>query len=58
VQYEKRKLACRTRYIAAEPLVPDPCPFEVEIYIVQLKKYKLAGKSKSKAIPVTGHGGL
>jgi hypothetical protein len=28
---------------ASEPLVPDPSPFEVEIAIVKLKKYKSPG---------------
>jgi hypothetical protein len=27
----------------AEPLVPEPNPFEVEIAIAKLKKYKLVG---------------
>jgi hypothetical protein len=30
----------------AEPLVPDPSPFEVEIAIVKLKSYKLTGSDK------------
>jgi hypothetical protein len=28
---------------ATEPLVPDPSPFEVEIAIVKLKRYKSPG---------------
>jgi hypothetical protein len=30
----------------AEPLVPDPSPFEVEIAIVKLKRYKLPGSDE------------
>jgi hypothetical protein len=37
-------------------LVPDPCPFEVEIDIVKLKKYKLAGSDQifAELIQATG----
>jgi hypothetical protein len=64
----------------AEPLIPDPSSFKVEITIAMRKRYKSPGsdqipaqliqaggeilcskihksKSKSKAIPVTGHEG-
>jgi hypothetical protein len=30
----------------AEPFVPDPSPFEVEIAIAKLKKYKLLGSDQ------------
>jgi hypothetical protein len=30
----------------AEPLVPDPSPFEVEIGIAKLKRYKLPGSDQ------------
>jgi hypothetical protein len=33
----------------AEPLVPDPSPFEVEIRIAKLKRYKLPGSDQIKA---------
>jgi hypothetical protein len=32
--------------IRAELLIPDPSPFEVEIAIVKLKKYKSAGSDQ------------
>jgi hypothetical protein len=33
----------------AEPLVPDPSPFEVEIAIAKLKSYKSPGSNESPA---------
>jgi hypothetical protein len=33
----------------AEPLVPDPSPFEVEITIAKLKRYKLLGSDEIPA---------
>jgi hypothetical protein len=33
----------------AEPLVPDPSPFDVEIAIVKLKRYKSPGSDKIPA---------
>jgi hypothetical protein len=40
----------------AESLVPDPSPFEVEIAIVKLKKYKSLGTDQilSEVIPAAG----
>jgi hypothetical protein len=32
-----------------EPLVPDPSPFEVEIAIVKLKRFKLPGSDQIPA---------
>jgi hypothetical protein len=36
-------------YIRAEPLVPDPSPFEVEIAIEKLKRYKSPGSDQIPA---------
>jgi hypothetical protein len=33
----------------AEPLVPEPSPFEVEITIAKLKRYKLPGSDQIPA---------
>jgi hypothetical protein len=33
----------------AEPLVPDPCPFDVEIDIAKLKRYKSPGSDQVPA---------
>jgi hypothetical protein len=33
----------------ADPLVPDPSPFEVEIAIAKLKRYKLPGSDQIQA---------
>jgi hypothetical protein len=33
----------------AEPLVPDSCPFDIEIAIAKLKKYKSPGSDKIPA---------
>jgi hypothetical protein len=32
--------------LTAKPLVPDPSPFEVEIFVVKLQKYKWPGSDK------------
>jgi hypothetical protein len=35
-----------------EPLLPDSCPFEVEIAIAKLKSYKSAGSDQIPAVPI------
>jgi hypothetical protein len=40
----------------AEPLVPEPSPFEVEIAIAKLKKYKLPGSNQIPAELIQGGG--
>jgi hypothetical protein len=42
----------------AEPLVPDPSPFEVEIAIAKLKKYKSPGSDEIPAELVQVGGGI
>jgi hypothetical protein len=39
----------QTEIHTAEPLVPDPSPFEVEIAIAKLKSYKSPGSSQIPA---------
>jgi hypothetical protein len=40
----------------AEPLVPEPSPFEVEIAIAKLKKYKSSGSDQISAEPIKAGG--
>jgi hypothetical protein len=40
----------------AEPLVPDPSPFEVETAIAKLKKYKSLGNDKIPAELIKARG--
>jgi hypothetical protein len=48
--YVRRVSDVRQRKIhTAEPLVPDPSPFEVVIAITKLKRYKLQGSDQIPA---------
>jgi hypothetical protein len=42
----------------AEPLVPDPSPFEVEVAIAKLKRYKSPGSDQIPAELIQAGGGL
>jgi hypothetical protein len=42
--------------MAAEPLIPGPSPFEVEIAIAKLKMYKLPGIDNNSAGTDSGRG--
>jgi hypothetical protein len=40
----------------AEPVIPDPSPFEVEIAIAKLKKYKTPGSGQIPAESIAAGG--
>jgi hypothetical protein len=42
----------------AEPLVPGPIPFDFEIPIANLKKYKSPGSNQILAEPIQAGGGI